>query len=156
MMENCYGNGLHERLNAALPKISQKTHIKIPSLLLLIFFFSFFLWGGGEYWTGLMLEKDNFRRDCTPEESHQFHIFHTPFVFSLQNLSSQDFVKKNLTIGKGEKKSQQKNLNPHDWNPNSCCCNAGTLLLRNTKLRVSESRKKETGRLISMQFSPSS
>jgi hypothetical protein len=91
MMENCYGNGLHERLNSALPKISQKTHIKIPSLLL----FFFFLWGGGEYWTGLLLEKDNFRRDCTPEESHQFHIFHTPFVFSLQNLSSQDFVKKN-------------------------------------------------------------
>jgi hypothetical protein len=49
MMENCYGNGLHERLNAALPKISQKTHIKIPSLLLFLFFFSFILWGGGEY-----------------------------------------------------------------------------------------------------------
>jgi hypothetical protein len=38
MMENCYGNGLHERLNSALPKISQKTHIKIPSLLLFFFF----------------------------------------------------------------------------------------------------------------------
>jgi hypothetical protein len=38
MMENCYGNGLHERLNSVLPKISQKTHIKIPSLLLFLFF----------------------------------------------------------------------------------------------------------------------